>query len=152
MPTSRPKDLCGPTYEYSAWCTGSSRIPFSFGGGMPRAVLALIRSNLLLTLYLRACDGDLPSLRWRNTKQTVTGANNWRKSCWNTGWSRSDAINVETLIGGFNSAQFDCINKDTIPLWAIQEPARVTSPYNLLAADRQLFSDIRSARLSFSQV
>jgi Fe2+ or Zn2+ uptake regulation protein len=68
-----------------------------------------------------------------------------------TGWSQTHAVLIKISVDGCNSVQFDWIDKHTIAV-TIQEPTQVASSCNLLAPVRQLSSNSRSARMSFSQV
>jgi hypothetical protein len=57
----------------------------------------------------------------------------------------------QIFINGCNSIKFDLIHKHYIAV-TIQEPTQVISCCNLLAPIRNLSSNSRSARMSFSQV
>jgi hypothetical protein len=69
----------------------------------------------------------------------------------NTVISKRHATHIQIFIDGCNSTHFDWINEHNIAV-TIQEPTQVTSCCNLLAPVHQLFSNSRSARMSFSQV
>jgi hypothetical protein len=81
----------------------------------------------------------------RTVMETRSGTNGY------TEWSKSHATHIKIFIDGCNLIQFDWINKHNIAV-TIQDPTQVTSCCNLLAPVRQLSSNSRSARMSFSQV
>jgi hypothetical protein len=84
------------------------------------------------------------SLQWETGLSCV-------ESFYYTEWSKSHATHIQIFIDGWNSIQFDWVNKHNIAA-TLQEPTQVTSCCNLLASDSQLSSNSRSARMSFSQV
>jgi hypothetical protein len=106
-------------------------------------------TNSLLTLRYETLAGLRPFLYIAFKLANNLNPRLERNCC--TRWSKSHATHVKIFIDGCNSIQFNCINKHNTAV-IIQKPTQVTSCCNLLAPVRQLSSNSRGARMSFSQV